>query len=80
LPAPAVYFTTKQTIVYVHKNLQNIVAFVLDICRVRFRYLSCSFQISVVFVSDICEFRFRYHKKLQPLCFYFIVLERCLFW
>jgi len=43
LPAPAVYFATKQTIVYVHKNLQNIVAFVLDICRVRFRYLSCSF-------------------------------------
>ena len=33
---------------------------VLDICRVRFRYLSCLFQISVVFVSDICRVRFRY--------------------
>ncbi len=33
---------------------------VSDICRVRFRYLSCLFQISVVFVLDICRVRFRY--------------------
>jgi len=35
------------------------VAFVSDICQLRFRYLSASFQISVSFVSDICQFRFR---------------------
>ena len=32
----------------------------LDICFVRFRYLSRSFQISVPLVSDICQLRFRY--------------------
>ena len=33
---------------------------VSDICRVCFRYLSYSFQISVVFVLDICRVCFRY--------------------
>jgi len=44
-----------------------LVAFVLDICHVRLRYLSRSSQISVTFVLDICRLRFRRHSKLEPL-------------
>ena len=50
---------------------------VSDVCRVRFRYLSCLFQISVVFVSDICKLAVIYpYKYLHSQCCNFVVVQR----
>ena len=45
---------------------------VSDICRIRFRYLSYSFQISVVFVLDICRVCFRYLSYLFQISVVFV--------
>jgi len=42
------------------------VVLVLVVCNVRFRYLSCSFQISVSIVLDICQ---KYHLYMPILLY-----------